>query len=138
MLFDVGDALSGFLGGLLIGTAAALFLLVNGRIAGISGLLSSLLRPSPRFLESACMVIGVIVAPAIYAIVFAPPIIVMTDAVGLLIVGGLLVGVGTAVGNGCTSGHGICGLSRFSLRSLVATGTFMAVAILVVALNGGI
>lgn len=132
MAFILDDALMGLVGGLLIGLAASLFLLMNGRIAGVSGILASALeiKPNAAWLENAAFVVGLIAAPAIYAAVLRPPDIGITPSTGLIIVGGLLVGIGTRLGSGCTSGHGVCGLSRFSMRSAVATGTFMAVAAL--------
>jgi len=113
-------------GGMLIGVAAAMLVLLNGRIAGISGIVGGLL--APRRGEIAwrlAFVGGLLVAPAIMFLLgerVAPRI----DAgFGTLVVAGLLVGVGTSYGSGCTSGHGVCGLSRLSPRSLVATAAFM-------------
>lgn len=126
-------------GGALIGAASAGLLLVHGRIAGISGILSNAaaLRPGAwRWAFLAGLVaVGIGVALAGRS---APPALAQ-DAPGLLLAAGLLVGIGTQVGNGCTSGHGVCGLSNLSLRSLVATGTFMAAAGLTVFLmrHGG-
>jgi len=114
------------LGGLLIGTASALFILANGRIAGISGILGGLLRPSSGdVLWRLAFLLGLIVAPAVLA-AFVVPVIPTIDAgPTTLIIAGLLVGIGTRYGGGCTSGHGICGLSRLSPRSLIATLAFM-------------
>jgi len=137
MIFDLTDALNGLLGGLLIGAAAALLLIVNGRIAGISGIAASLLTVTDRarWIESAAFITGLVAAPLAYAATFGPVEIAITPVPSLLVVAGLLVGIGTRIGNGCTSGHGVCGLSRLSLRSLVATGTFMALAALVAGLT---
>jgi uncharacterized membrane protein YedE/YeeE len=114
-------------GGLLIGLAAAAFVLVNGRIAGISGILGGLLRPVQGDVAwRVAFVAGLVVAPLAYGL-FAPLPAVRIDAgAGTLAAAGLLVGLGTRYGSGCTSGHGVCGLSRLSPRSLVATVSFMA------------
>ena len=114
-------------GGALIGIAAALFVLLNGRIAGISGVLGGLLRPVKGDVAwRAAFVIGLIVAPLIYLLFGSPPKPGIDADFGALVLAGLLVGVGTRYGAGCTSGHGVCGLSRLSPRSLVATAAFMA------------
>ncbi|HEY1130164.1 MAG TPA: YeeE/YedE family protein [Roseateles sp.] len=118
---------SALAGGLVIGGAAALLVLLGGRIAGISGILGGLLRrvPGERSWRWAFLA-GLFAAPWIYALV-AEPLRPRIDASwGLLLVAGLLVGVGTRYGAGCTSGHGVCGLSRLSRRSAVATAAFMA------------
>jgi uncharacterized membrane protein YedE/YeeE len=114
-------------GGLLIGLAAAAFVLVNGRIAGISGIVGGLLRPVPGDVGwRIAFVAGLVAAPLAYAL-FAPVPIVRIDAgTGTLLTAGLLVGLGTRYGAGCTSGHGVCGLARLSPRSLAATVAFMA------------
>ena len=114
------------LGGLLIGTASALFILANGRIAGISGILGGLLRPtSGDVMWRLAFLLGLIVAPAVLAVFVAPVIPTIDAGPTTLIIAGLLVGIGTRYGGGCTSGHGICGLSRLSPRSLIATLAFM-------------
>ena len=121
--FTPGAALAG---GLLIGLGAALFLLVNGRIAGISGVLGGLLRPTrAEFGWRLAFVAGLVGAPLLYAIVATLPRPTIEASNATLIAAGLLVGVGTRYGSGCTSGHGVCGLSRLSLRSLAATLAFM-------------
>ena len=113
-------------GGILLGLASALFILVNGRILGISGIVGGLLRPTPG--DSGwrlSFIAGLLAAPLLYAL-FAVPLPVRIDAGwGSLILAGLLVGAGTRYGAGCTSGHGVCGLSRLSPRSLLATLMFM-------------
>ena len=122
--FTPGSALAG---GLLIGLAAAMFALLNGRIAGISGILGGLLRPgSGDFGWQAAYVIGLLAAPALYALAVALPRLTIDASWTALVLAGLFVGIGTRYGSGCTSGHGVCGLSRLSLRSLVATASFMA------------
>lgn len=118
---------SALAGGALIGLAAALFVLLNGRIAGISGILGGLLRPVRGDIAwRLAFLAGLIGAPLVYGL-FAPlPQPQIEAGTGWLIAAGLLVGVGTRYGAGCTSGHGVCGLSRLSPRSLVATLAFMA------------
>jgi uncharacterized protein len=114
-------------GGALIGTAAAMLVLVNGRIAGISGIVGGLLRPIPG--DTAwrmAFVGGLIVAAVVYPIVATPPELTIDAGYPTLVTAGLLVGIGTRYGSGCTSGHGVCGISRRSPRSLVATAVFMA------------
>ena len=114
-------------GGALIGLAAALFVLFNGRIAGISGLLGSLLvRGGEGRGEKALFLLGVLLAPLLWQVFAALPAIEFQGGWLSLLVAGLLVGVGTRYGAGCTSGHGVCGISRLSPRSLVATLAFMA------------
>jgi uncharacterized membrane protein YedE/YeeE len=114
-------------GGALIGLAAALFVLFNGRIAGISGILGGLLEwPKGDVAWRVAFLLGLIAAPVVYG-AYAPLPPVRVDAgTATLIAAGLLVGVGTRYGSGCTSGHGVCGLSRRSPRSLAATAAFMA------------
>jgi len=120
-------------GGFVIGLAAALLVLFNGRIAGISGILGGLLRPSAGEVAwRAAFVAGLVAAPLAWALLAAlPRIHVQADGTTLAIAG-LLVGYGTRLGSGCTSGHGVCGLSRLSPRSLVATLAFMAAGFAVV------
>ena len=114
-------------GGALIGLAAALFVLFNGRIAGISGLLGSLLaRGGEGRGEKALFLLGLLLAPLLWQVFAALPAIEFQGGWLSLLLAGLLVGVGTRYGAGCTSGHGVCGISRLSPRSLVATLAFMA------------
>ena len=114
-------------GGVLIGAAAAMFLLLNGRVAGISGILGGLLRPSAGDIGwRVAFIAGLVVAPLLYQLATPLPTVQIDADTGLLVAAGLLVGVGTRYGSGCTSGHGVCGLSRLSPRSLVATAAFMA------------
>ena len=118
---------SAIAGGVLIGIAATIFLLVNGRIAGVSGILGGLLRPSiPDIGWRVAFLAGLIIAPSLYAaFVYMPGLKIDADYVTLFIAG-LMVGVGTRYAGGCTSGHGVCGLSRLSPRALVATVAFIA------------
>ncbi|MBT9267988.1 YeeE/YedE family protein [Pseudomonas sp. MG-9] len=117
---------SSLAGGALIGLAASLFVVGNGRIAGISGLIGSLLqRNSEGASEKALFLLGLLVAPLLWALFSAlPPIEFQNSWLGLS-VAGLLVGLGTRYGSGCTSGHGVCGISRLSPRSMIATACFM-------------
>ncbi|WP_150305539.1 YeeE/YedE family protein [Pseudomonas saliphila] len=120
-------------GGMLIGLAAAMFILLNGRIAGISGIVGGLLRPAKGdVFWRVAFVAGLVLAPLLYQSAFTLPAVEVNAGVGMLIVAGLLVGVGTRYGSGCTSGHGVCGLGRRSPRSLVATVAFMASGFLTV------
>ena len=124
---------SSLFGGMLIGLAAAIFVLLNGRIAGISGVLGGLLTPvRGDVLWRVAFVGGIVVAPLIYALFQALPLVQIDADYAALVVAGLLVGVGTRYGAGCTSGHGVCGLSRLSIRSLAATATFMGAGFAVV------
>lgn len=114
-------------GGILIGSAATLLILLNGRIAGISGIVGGLFRPEKTDIGWRMAFIGgMLGAPLIYRLFIELPAIQIDAHYGVLIAAGLIVGVGTRFGSGCTSGHGVCGLSRRSPRSLVATITFMA------------
>ena len=114
-------------GGILIGVAASLLILFNGRIAGISGIVGGLFRPKKTDTGWRIAFIGGLLgAPLIYRLFTELPAIQIDANYGVLIAAGLIVGIGTRYGSGCTSGHGVCGLSRLSPRSLVATITFMA------------
>ena len=113
-------------GGALIGLSAALFVLLNGRIAGISGILGGLLRPAQGdMIWRLAFLVGLIGAPLVYALAGPLPAPRIDADWAALVAAGLLVGVGTRYGAGCTSGHGVCGVSRLSPRSLVATLAFM-------------
>ncbi|WP_434155495.1 YeeE/YedE family protein [Pseudomonas sp. JZ134] len=115
-----------FAGGLLIGVAAALFVLFNGRIAGISGILGGLLRLTKGDIAwRVAFLVGLVLAPLMYSLAAPLPDIRIDASPITLVAAGLLVGIGTRYGSGCTSGHGVCGLSRRSPRSLVATASFM-------------
>lgn len=113
-------------GGLVIGLASAILLLFNGRIAGISGVVGGLLKPARTDIAwRAAFVAGLVISPLIFALAAPLPEVQVEAGYPVLLVAGLLVGFGTRYGSGCTSGHGICGLSRRSPRSLVATISFM-------------
>ncbi len=113
-------------GGILLGLASAAFILFNGRILGISGILGGLLRPKAGDTGwRLSFVAGLLVAPLVWSLVAAPVVPRIDAGPALLVIAGLMVGWGTRYGSGCTSGHGVCGLSRLSPRSLVATLAFM-------------
>lgn len=113
-------------GGVMLGLASALFVLLNGRILGISGIVGGLLRPRAGDMGwRLAFVLGMLVAPGLYWLVVGPTQPRIDASWGMVVIAGLLVGVGTRYGSGCTSGHGVCGLSRMSPRSLVATLAFM-------------
>ena len=113
-------------GGVLLGLASALFVLLNGRILGISGIVGGLLRPRAGDMGwRLAFLLGMLVAPGLYWLVVGPTQPRIDANWGMVVMAGLLVGVGTRYGSGCTSGHGVCGLSRMSPRSLVATLAFM-------------
>lgn len=118
---------SALAGGAIIGIAAVLFALFNGRVAGISGIVGGLLPPSfPDAAWRVAFLAGLIVAPIVCRLFSGVPDLTIDANYPTLVVAGILVGVGTRYGSGCTSGHGVCGLSRLSPRSLIATLTFMA------------
>ncbi len=115
--------LFGLAGGLMIGIGAAVFLLVNGRIMGASGIIGGLVDGSGRAnaAERAVFLAGLFVVPAVLALLVGAPETHITSNWGLLIAAGILVGIGTRLANGCTSGHGVCGISRLNLRGIAAT-----------------
>ena len=126
--------LGGVIGGGLIGVSAVLLLLFNGRIAGISGIIGSLVvnRPSSDELWRIIFIVGLLIGAGIYLVVLGELQIKMQASRPMLIVAGLLVGFGTRFGSGCTSGHGVCGIARCSKRSITATLVFMGIAMLTV------
>jgi uncharacterized protein len=128
--------ISAAIGGALIGLAAVLLMLFNGRIAGVTGIADGLVNPrTDDRLWRIAFIVGLIAAPLAAALVgHAVPMPQMPASYAVIAVAGLLVGFGTRLGNGCTSGHGICGIARLSPRSVVATLVFMIAAIVVVAL----
>ena len=135
--FTLYAAITALLGGFMIGLAAVWLAWANGRIAGISGILGHLIelmvqQKREPFGWRIAFLLGLLAAPLLWMTFSALPASVQqTGSIGLIL-GGLLVGLGTRYANGCTSGHGICGLSRFSLRSLMAVGSFMTAAIVTV------
>ncbi|MEZ5824528.1 MAG: YeeE/YedE thiosulfate transporter family protein [Geminicoccaceae bacterium] len=127
----------GLVGGLFIGAGASVFLFMNGRIAGVSGILGGLVdEPSgPRSFERMAFIAGLVGVPFIYALSVGIPSINVTGSLPILIAGGLLVGLGARTASGCTSGHGVCGMSRFSPRSIVSMAVAVSVGVAVVALS---
>jgi uncharacterized membrane protein YedE/YeeE len=117
------DWIWGLVGGLIIGLAGAVYLLVNGRIMGASGIIGGLVDGSGRttWLERAAFIAGLVIMPALLVPLYTEVDTHLTSNYALVAIAGILVGVGTRLANGCTSGHGVCGISRFSLRGMVAT-----------------
>lgn len=122
-------------GGVLIGTAAGLLLLLSGRIAGVSGMLAratGIANSGPTRGQAAAFVVGLPIGALLIAAFVRMPQTIVTSSIPLLVIAGLLVGFGTRLGNGCTSGHGVCGMARLSPRSIAATATFMGAGFLLV------
>ena len=120
-------------GGALIGLAAAIFILFNGRIAGITGILGGLIRPKLQDIGwRIAFIVGLILSPAIWKLFGSLPAMEIAADNALLAIAGLIVGISTRYGSGCTSGHGVCGISRLSPRSIIATVAFMATGFLTV------
>ena len=124
---------SALIGGIIIGLAVVIFFLFNGRLVGISGIAANALNQKERRIDNILFLVGLIIGPILYSLISNTEInISISNSLPLLIVAGLLVGIGTRISGGCTSGHGISGIGRFSLRSIIATITFMIVGILTV------
>lgn len=133
ILWDTTSALNALYGGLLIGLATSILILFNGKIAGISGILGSLLTPQQSSVTWRVLFLtGLIISPLVYRYFGQLPTITIKADSNLLIIAGLLVGFGTRLGNGCTSGHGVCGVARLSIRSMVATLIFILAGMLTV------
>ena len=129
--------ISALIGGLLIGLSVALFFILNGRMIGISGIASNFLISKDNRIDNFLFLVGLILGPLIYNLISGKEInISISNSLILLITAGAMVGFGTRLSSGCTSGHGISGISRFSLRSIIATITFMLVGILTVLITG--
>jgi uncharacterized protein len=127
---------SGLVGGLLIGLAVTLMLLLNGRIAGISGIVGSLVTPKAGDTGwRVAFVVGLLLGALAYILAVGGPAVEVLASPPIILIGGLLVGFGTRLGSGCTSGHGLCGMARLSRRSMVATAVFFCVAMLTVFLT---
>jgi uncharacterized membrane protein YedE/YeeE len=125
--------ISALLGGVIIGFAVLLFFLFNGRLIGISGIASNFITQQDKRFDNFLFLIGLVLGPLVYKILSNKEIeIVISNSFVLLIIAGLLVGFGTRISGGCTSGHGISGISRFSLRSIIATITFILVGVITV------
>ncbi|MGR3540805.1 MAG: YeeE/YedE family protein [Hasllibacter sp.] len=119
------DWLWGLVGGLMIGSAAALYLLGNGRIMGASGILGGMIDGTGRTAERAAFLIGLVAVPALLTLAFGGRPTNLTGEWPVLVAAGLLVGLGTRLANGCTSGHGVCGISRLSRRGIAATAAYL-------------
>ena len=129
------DPIFALSGGVLIGTAAGLLLLLSGRIAGVSGMLAratGIANSGPTRGQAAAFVVGLPIGALLIAGFVRTPQTIVTSSIPLLVIAGLLVGFGTRLGNGCTSGHGVCGMARLSPRSIAATATFMGAGFLLV------
>jgi uncharacterized membrane protein YedE/YeeE len=128
------NIIGGLGGGILIGTAAALLLALNGRIAGISGIVGGLLIRAPKGERGwrLAFLLGLVAGAAVYSRLYGTPPLHLSGNVAVLAAAGLLVGFGTQLGSGCTSGHGVCGIARLSPRSFAATATFMVFGLLTV------
>jgi hypothetical protein len=125
--------LESLIGGTLIGVATSLLLLFNGKVLGVSGIISELTtKPIYKNYWRLLFVLGLLVAPFIYSFYKPMPLSTMTTNNVMVIVGGLLVGLGSRLGSGCTSGHGVCGIARLSIRSMIATITFISFGVLTV------
>ncbi|WP_119070077.1 YeeE/YedE family protein [Rubrobacter indicoceani] len=125
--------LSGLVGGVMIGLSATLLLLLSGRVAGISGIVGGIFTKGEKSLWRVAFVVGMLFAAVGYvAVVGREGLVELDVSLPLVVLGGLLVGFGTRLGSGCTSGHGVCGIARFSKRSIVATITFFVVAMVTV------
>ena len=128
--------ITAFTGGLIIGLAVVIFFLLNGRLVGISGIASNALTSKDNKLDNILFLIGLIIGPIIYSVSSNQSVnITISNSYIVMIFAGLLVGVGTRISGGCTSGHGISGIGRFSLRSIIATVSFMVVGIITVLIN---
>jgi uncharacterized membrane protein YedE/YeeE len=130
------DWIMGLLGGLMIGTAGAVYLLVNGRIMGASGILGGLVDGTGRsaWAERLAFLAGLVLVALLVVPLYSDVDTHLTDNLAVVVAGGLLVGVGTRLANGCTSGHGVCGISRLSLRGIVATVFYILSGAVVMAL----
>ncbi len=124
--------ITSLVGGMLIGLAATLMILLNGRIAGVSGIIRLSLSKASFAWWRLCFILGLLLGPVLFQMIYSKPTIYIQASPALILVAGFLVGFGTSMGAGCTSGHGICGLARLSLRSLVAVLVFMLSAMLTV------
>ena len=128
---------SAFAGGIIIGLAVLLFFVGNGRLAGVSGIVNNVLVSKQNRSDNFLFIVGLVLGPTLYAFFTKNNIpFLITSSLPIIIIAGFLVGIGTKVGKGCTSGHGICGISLLSLRSITATIIFMITAIITVKLIG--
>ena len=124
--WDLFTPASALIGGAILGAAAGAFALLNGRVAGISGMFGSLLEAGGNKAVALAFLLGIVLAPLAWRLAGELPAVQVSGHPALLLAAGLIVGIGTRLGSGCTSGHGVCGLARLSPRSLAATLAFMA------------
>lgn len=124
--WDLFTPASALIGGAILGGAAGAFALLNGRVAGISGMFGSLLEAGGNKAVALAFLLGIVLAPLVWRLAGELPAVQVSGHPALLLAAGLIVGIGTRLGSGCTSGHGVCGLARLSPRSLAATLAFMA------------
>ena len=127
---------SALTGGLLIGFAAFIFFIFNGRLSGVSSIASDGVFSKVNRIDNLLFLLGLIIGPILFSLPGNKIESVLTNSLPLIIIGGLLVGIGTKIGKGCTSGHGVCGISRFSIRSITATIAFILTGVITVLIFG--
>ena len=127
---------SALTGGVLIGFAAFIFFIFNGRLSGVSSILSDSIFSKIHRIDNLLFLSGLIIGPILFSLLGNKIESVLTNSLPLIIIGGLLVGIGTKIGKGCTSGHGVCGVSRFSMRSITATISFILTGVITVSIFG--
>ena len=127
---------SALTGGVLIGFAAFIFFIFNGRLSGVSSILSDSIFSKINRIDNLLFLLGLIIGPILFSLPGNKIESVLTNSLPLIIIGGLLVGIGTKIGKGCTSGHGVCGVSRFSMRSITATISFILTGVITVSIFG--
>ena len=127
---------SALTGGSLIGFAAFIFFIFNGRLSGVSSIASDSVFSKVNRIDNLLFLLGLIIGPILFSLSGNKIESVLTNSLPLIIIGGLLVGIGTKIGKGCTSGHGICGISRFSIRSIIATISFILTGVITVLIFG--
>ena len=127
---------SSLTGGLLIGFAVFIFFIFNGRMSGVSSIASDGIFSKTNRIDNLLFLLGLIIGPILFSLSGNKIESVLTNSLPLIIIGGLLVGIGTKIGKGCTSGHGVCGISRFSIRSITATIAFILTGVITVLIFG--
>jgi len=127
---------SALIGGLLIGFAVFIFFIFNGRLSGVSSIVSDGIFRKTNRIDNLLFLLGLVIAPTLFSLSGNKIESIITSSLPLIIIGGLLVGIGTKIGKGCTSGHGVCGISRFSLRSITATVFFILTGVITVLIFG--
>ena len=127
---------SALTGGLLIGFAAFIFFIFNGRLSGVSSIASDGVFSKINRIDNLLFLLGLIIGPILFSLSGNKIESILTNSLPLIIIGGLLVGIGTKIGKGCTSGHGVCGISRFSIRSITATIAFILTGVITVLIFG--